>query len=545
MKRLSGLLFFSLLCMGPVWTQTTEPEEPDLILPPMILEVEDPALEEVQAAIPEAEDIDLYLQVTDLPEPEEIELSQDAFDLVVPGGIEGPGIAGGRDFFSDSTLGIGTQNHFLGDISLFMLGDEPRAMLRFHHEGRDGFWGHLSGEGYNTRRESFEGDLSFHPGSVEIDLAGSLIEDEFGFQGRVEGFSSLIHRILTGSGNIEVPVKERIAAGGSVSTVISNIVLATAAGGGAAGLPEQDTEVDIQAGFFGNLDTQYVRFGLDGEYRFLNWLETGSPVHVLSGSVRAESNFPFALDVQADAGVNWIPGVDPAFPFSLSTTAYLGGIMTVYISGGYRWDMASFGDLWNRFPLVDSRNASGDRYVQQYESGWFIDGEIRYEPSDAFSVEAACSWLYASSRFQPKDFLPGRGLFSQEWSPGTVFSARSGFSWRIGDSLTLDSGVGGILFGADFINPSFEVNASIEYAPLEGLFGFSSEVDYTIYNEALVPIAMLPQASISGFFRISEGVSLSLEAEDIVSALTSEPSYTWGGYTSPGFALVFKTNLSL
>ncbi len=543
--RFIPLIFF-ITCMGTnLRAENPEPEEPDLVLPPMILEVEDPALEVVEAVIPESGDIDLSPVSAELPEPEEIVLSTDAFDLAVPGGAGSAVTVGSGDFFSESTLGLGTQNHFIGDISLFMLGGEPRAQLRFHHEGRDGFREHASGSGYNFRKESLEGDLSFSPGNLEMDAVGSLVEEETGLQGRVDDFSSVLYRNLSADIDAETPIGERLSLGASARLAIADIVLAAGRAEEGVAVPEQDTEIDTLGEFSANLDTEYLKFGVDGAYRFLDWIGAGSPLHVLSAGIRAESAFPFALDVEADAGLRWIPGSEPVYPFSVNTRAYLGGMVTVFLSGGYRWELLSFGELRDRFPLVDSRNSAGEGILPREEAGWFVDAEIRYEPSDDFSLEAAGSWLQADSRFQPLE-LTRRGLFGQSWPGGTVFRASSSLGWQIIDSVSLDLGVGGILSGSDTSRPSFELSGRVEFAPRTAAYGISAGADYySVYDENLVPNPVLPQVFVSGFYKVSEGVSLTLDIEDIVSAFSEEPGYTWGGYERPGFALVFKTNLSL
>jgi len=542
--RFIPLILFLTCISANLRAENPEPEEPDLVLPPMVLEVEDPALEAVEAVIPESVDIDLSPVSVELPEPEEIVLAKDAFDLAVPGGAGAAGAVGGGDFFSESTLGLGTQNHFIGDISLFMLGGEPRTQLRFHHEGRDGFWGHASGSGYNFREESFEGNLSFNPGDLEVDAAGSLVEEETGLQGRVEDFSSVLYRNLSADIDAEIPICERLSLGATARLALADIVLAAGRSEEGVAVPEQDTEIDTLGEFSATLDTEYFKFGGDAAYRFLDWMGAGSPLHVLSAGIRAESAFPFALDVEADAGLRWIPGSEVVFPFSVNTTAYLGGIVRLFLSGGYRWELLSFGELRERFPLADSRNSADERILRREEAGWFVDAEIRYEPSDGFSLEAAGSWLYADSRFQPLE-LTRRGLFSQSWSGGTVLRAASSLRWNIIDSVSLDLGAGGILSGSDTASPFFELSGRVEFAPQTAAYGISAGVDYAVYDENPVPKPVLPQVFVSGFYKVSEGVSLTLDVEDIVSAFSEEPGYTWGGYERPGFALVFKTNLSL
>lgn len=527
MRRYMLIVGLLVLAVSPVRPDTTEPGEPDLVLPPMILEVEDPALEAVEAVIPEGEDITLMPGAVELPEPDDMIIPRDAFDLVIPGGPDGgsPAGMGGRDFFSESTLGIGTQNYFIGSISLFMLGGEPRARLHFHHEGRDGFGDHVSGEGFHSRRDSFDGEISYSPGILDIDAAGSLTEEEFGLQGRAADYSSVLYRNFSGSAKADYSVSDSLSLGGSLQSTLADIVLAGA-------LPDRNTEVDAAAVIYGSLQTEYLRLGLDGGYRFLDWFNTGEPAHIISAGLHGESNFPFALDISVDTEMRWVPGSVVVFPFNLTATAYLGGVVTAFLSGGYRWDRLSYEDLWGQFFLVDA--IPGEDTT---EALWYIESEVRYEPSDRFSLRAEGSWKYALSRFQP-DELSGRGLFGQLWDSGSSLHLASGLSWDILESLSLEAGLGGIILGSDASRPGLEVSASAEFVPPEGIYGLSAAFDMFSHTSR-------PKLSLGGFLKAGEGVSLIVDAEDIISAFSEEPSYTWGGYEEPGFALTFKTKLSL
>ena len=521
------------------WAQSTEPEEPDLVLPPMVLEVEDLPLEEIQAVIPESGHIDLSPVSADLPEPEEIVLFSEAFDLTIPGGPEGLGSVGvsDSDFFSESTLGIGSQNYFLGDISLFMLGGEPRASLRFHHEGRDGYGAHVSGEGFNSRTEAFEGNISFGAGDFEIDADGSFTEEESGLQGRAADYHSAVYRELSAGVYADVPVNDLLTFGGTVRGLASDLVLT-------GSVPEEETEVSAEAGLYGEIDTRFFRLGMNGGYQFLNRLVSGTPVHLVSAGIYGESTFPFALDLDAAADLRWIPGSSPVFPFHVAVDAFLGGIVSVHVKGGYAWDLLTCGDLWEVFPLVDPLDAGENSLSLRQEAGWFIDAEVRYEPDDSFGVRAGCEYLNADSRFQPTT-VSDRGLFIQSWERGTLLRLYSGLDWNISGPLGIMIEGGGIVSGSDAITPRFNMLGKVEYAPPEGMYGLAAACEYALYDENIVPYPPGLRVSLNGFFKTGESLVFSLDAEDILSAFSSEPSRLWGGYETPGFALVCKINLSL
>lgn len=520
--------------------EDTRPEEPDLVLPPMILEVEDPTLADIEAVIPEGEEIDLSLVTTDLPDPEEIVLPTDAFDIALPGdsGLSGPGSAAEkRGFFSRSVLGIGTRNHVIGDISLFMLGGQPRTRLRFHHEGMDGFGEHVAGEGFYKREDSFEGDLSYNLGPVKMGTSGSLTEEDFGLQGRAADYSNVLYRVVNGSADADMPVSERIDIGASGRVTFSGLVLA-------GDEPHRESEIDVELDLSTEAELQYLLVGFDGGYRFIDWFGATRPAHLLAGGVYAESDFPFALDVASEVGIRWIPGSSPAFPFSVSTTAYLGGVMTVFLSGGYRWNLLSYDELRNRFTLVDPGDSTGVLVTAGRESSWFVEGNLRYTPSDSIDVELGCDWTLADSRFQP-GAVSERGLFPQQWGGGNLLHGSLGIGWKAFDGFALNIHTGGILAGGDTTMPIFEAGGTLNFTDAEDVYGVNAGMVYALYDGTLVPSPPPPQVSLGGYVKIGEGVTVSLDAEDLVSAFTDTPTSLWGGYEQPGFSLVLKTNLSL
>ncbi|MBN2051198.1 MAG: hypothetical protein JW760_12170 [Spirochaetales bacterium] len=534
-----GLLLFSPF---PAAGQEIAPEEPDLILPPRIIEVEELRVEQVDAFIPPDENLDLLPLVVDFPEAPDIILPEEAFILTIPGDMVGGGasIPGSSDFFSEITLGLGTQSRFLGDITLFMLGREPRTKLRFQHDGRDGFGNHASGTGYRTRKELFEGDVAFSPGIYDIDTGGLFSEEEFGLQGLPQDYSSLLHRRINGRVRLEAPLKERWTLGGSGNLIFSDVVLAGA-------VPLRGMEIDGNVSASLSLDTRFLRLSAVTGYRFLDWVGSEPPAHLLTGDIKAESRFPFPLDLTAQGGVSWIFGESAAFPFSLTAGAYLGGFAGIFLSGGYSRELLSYGDLLGRFFLTDFLNDAGSLVRPREEAGWFVDSEIRYEPSDRWKMNLQCTWRYADSFF---DLGPvsERGLLSQSWYggvPTSLLRLSGGVSFRLLDFLLLEVDTGGRLSGAETVFPLFDFSAALEAVDPEGVFGASAGFAFSRWEGENAPPVLPPLFSMEGFFKIGEGVSLILEIEDLFAAFSSTPAYGWGGYERPGFALVLKTQLSL
>ena len=80
-KAIRLLIFLSSFSLG---AQDAEPEEPGIVLPPTLLEVEDLQVEEISAVIPE-EEIQLLPEIEiPLPQAEDILLPEERFDIPYP-----------------------------------------------------------------------------------------------------------------------------------------------------------------------------------------------------------------------------------------------------------------------------------------------------------------------------------------------------------------------------------------------------------------------------------------------------------------------------
>ena len=149
-------LGFLLLLGCALWaqTQTGEPEEPEIVLPQFVLEIEDLSIERIDAKLPPEQDL---LS----PERRVLLVDLDALvveDAGVPSAIlEAPKSAaastGDRSLSSEVQLGAGSQNNIVASIDLKTLGADPRFSLAFDHETADGLSGTQAGAGFSHREE--------------------------------------------------------------------------------------------------------------------------------------------------------------------------------------------------------------------------------------------------------------------------------------------------------------------------------------------------------------------------------------------------------
>ena len=114
-----------------LFSQSTEPEEVSLELPPLILEIADIETEQIEAFLPTEEEVSPLISII-LPEAGALRFDDNLFSMMVQDTYNAPQRE--NAFFSEGAIGVGTRNHILGDITLYKVGSQPRFNLRFYHE---------------------------------------------------------------------------------------------------------------------------------------------------------------------------------------------------------------------------------------------------------------------------------------------------------------------------------------------------------------------------------------------------------------------------
>jgi hypothetical protein len=118
------LLLMTLVSLG-LWSQE---EDPELVLPEMILEVTTAGVEDVQALLPEEEDLPLPELALPLPEVEALDvrsIEMEGFTLEYRPGQEEFGAAVQSDLFLNARLGLGSPNALEAFFQVRKLGNHP------------------------------------------------------------------------------------------------------------------------------------------------------------------------------------------------------------------------------------------------------------------------------------------------------------------------------------------------------------------------------------------------------------------------------------
>ncbi len=337
-----------VLLMSPLVPaqQDVEPDEPEIVLPPMLLEVEDLSVERVEAAIPEGDELPAPTIDLPMPEPEELEIPDEAFDLPLPSQDEGMfDIARtDREIFSEGVVGLGSMHHVLGSLSLYKLGDEPRFRLQFLHEGLNGFaedYGFNDpGTGYHRIENLLSGSLELRFGTLSLDTTAAYQELTDGLQEQSEQYDAITHQFSSSS------VSAELRASDSLSLTADTDVRYTGTVGSfrdPGDVPLDDSEIVLSPTLGAHLSFPYVNVGIEGRYGYRNVIDNEDLLlHRAGGMLSTEISFPFPLYLDGSVGIAWTSEGPLRIPFSAGLSTTLGEMFTVSVQGGYEVEQLNF-----------------------------------------------------------------------------------------------------------------------------------------------------------------------------------------------------------
>lgn len=548
MKRLSWVMLVALLTAGGLYAQQqAAPSEPQIVLPPVLLKVQDVTQEKIDTPLPQEQAPSLPQINIALPTAQNINLGNASFEVPVPTqGPSGAPIAAAEKpasaFFSDGLIGAGSMNHILGDITLYKLGSDPRFNLEFSHEGFDGYLDPTSsrafqpaGAGFFNRKDALVGSLTYATKNLfKFNTHDFYRETENGLQGNATTYSSVTHRFISGSADGEYTGTSPFSFGGAVDATSGDMSLAGPTPASALNARVLAVNPSVNVGvslpkISGHLSGFYDLSQMNGQSAFQR--------QSVGGKLSLNVQLPLNLTFDGSVGTQWNNTIGWAVPFSLELDGAYKDILTYRLYGGYRVVRQSYFDLWQKYPFLN-QSVSLIPSLEWYggvSTSWYLGPHFRLRSGVDFSSSNAA--------ILPTSPAVGNGLFDFVQGQATTLGPSLSFSWEPKGPFSLNLGwLGNFLQPAPFVPVStFTLDAELNSA--DGRYGgaLSGSMDLT----SLVPLAAeMPNLSLSGYFRISSGVSLHLNMSDLLSPLSSGRK-TWNYYYEPGFHVTVTTQISL
>ncbi len=523
---------------APVTNPAVAPGEPEIVMPQVILQVQDLSVENVQAQLPPEED--LLPPVRTIPALSEGELAVGEPTIpAAPVESEGPARpANDRLLSSEVQLGAGSLNMISGSVALKTLGPDPRFSLQFHHETLDGFGGHSPGSGFSLRNDSLDGGLKFRLGGVDNDLGGSFREDETGLQGQSQGpvsYSSALTRAISGTVSFTGAPLDWLTLKAMAGGGIDSLTLEGAA-------PQSSSGLRLEPSLSAHAKFGAVGFGLESSYWYRDDSYLASPenqMHRVKVAAVFSLDLPATLILQASAAWFWNSAGLSLFPFFLSITGTPLDFLTISMEGGYKVVPYDMHDILSSNALALPQPLADDR-------GWYANSSAQLSITRDLAATIKVSFMASGEMPMGSTALdPATGLFAVTQSAGVQLSTDAGLRWGITQAFSLSAGWSHEFIDRPFFTPIDAITAGLLALDPSGRFGGGFTVSAGPIADGTVQ--PWPIAHLSGFWKITEAVKLQVDGDDLFGPLLGGPRWNIARntYITPGFRLSTSLSVSL
>ncbi|MBN1649479.1 MAG: hypothetical protein JW874_15680 [Spirochaetales bacterium] len=530
MKRIVTTAVLAFTVFAGLFAQSTEPETPEIILPEVILELESLPGEESETLVPEETKLYEPELEAELPDPQELEISDDLVDIPLMD-MDTATAANANSFYAEGIIGLGLVNHFIGDLTLYKLGLAPRFRIHILHETLDGFQGNEAGTGFFKRTDLLDIQLSHKTEKFKAETSINYLEKETGLQEQ-GNFYSRIQRFYDASTDFEFSMagKLKFLTGADIGYLSMDLTGATS---------------DIVQEFTA---LPNIAMELRGENSFLKadllfrhhqyFDNADDPLDdTLKFKLGGGWEFKNGLSLSADAGVSWVLEDDIFFPFTVNIKGNFGNSGSFKISGGFTDLIPRWLDLYKLNPYLYESGLAGR------EMNWFAKADTTFKLSAKLQAKIQVDFSSISNKNIPDydDFDAVTGLYGLTTVDGMFLTAGVEAEYKYNKIFTFTLGwKSQILEDKDPFFPEHSLTfSSTISAPKENI-GMSAKLLWWINEEV-----DFPELALSAFYKITDGMRLVVEGQDVLAPLFEDGRILYGDYIEPGVILTIKTQISL
>jgi hypothetical protein len=513
--------------------QELAPDEADIVLPPMVLELEDLHTEQIIADIPElTARLEPEISVP-LPEPPGLDVP---VEMITPGTEgEAPADSGefvqGGSFFSKGTIGIGSMNQMFGEITLYKLGLEPHFSLHFLHDRLDGFGLRTPGTEYYRQVDRVDGDFSWVGERMEVDAAAEFADRAEGLQD-FGAFSEVRRRFLGADASYTYTGFELFDLGAALEVGWFHETIAGPA-------PLNTDEFFLNPRIGAGVALGPVLLSLDVGYEFRRNFTASEPLHGIRADWRVSAELGGIAELIGTVGIDWntAPGTFIGIPFSLEANIDVTENLLVRGFGGYAVDNLRYYGI-----------GEDQRYIQMNGSApyprsleWYGGGGVSWDITSVITLNGEAEFTRHINTYEPAAVPDGStGLYPLSAETYSALDIRAGLMLIPVEILTLEFTWDGSVLGVPRYEPAHELAFDLLLDSADGRWGGSLGAVFPLTTVFDVPIL-----GASGYFSPTTGVEFSLEFLDVLSPLVDGGRIETGRFEAPGFHLIFKTSISL
>ncbi len=526
MKHIRTIVLLILIA-GGAWGQQSGPSAPqdtEIIVPELLLEIQELEVQQVSAVLPDEGELALGRMSILLPGAGELFIDEGAFTVPAPG-VTRPTDA--PSVFSSGRLGAGTANHIVGELSLFRLGASPRFRLRFAHEGIDGYQFREAGTGYFASNNVIDGWFSGGTDRFATEVEAAFSEEVHGLQGASE-FYSVGLRSTEATTTFRFTPEPAIRLTGSLDAGAATRIQSMSG----SGQVPREQEFTIGPHAEARFTIRAVDLVVSSSY-FLRFLRAGEiPVYqdvdLLAG---VDVEFSSALSASARAGVQWEPGADLRYPWSLGVEMLLGEALETRLSGGYRVERLTLAGIWSEVPQADAGTFDGGGLTS--DGQWYAGVGTRWSGPTGLALSTGVDFVVHDSVVDLLPFDPDTSRFQYEQRSMLSLIANSRVSWRPGSRVLAEAGWTGRFIDTTTGTPTGSVDGAIRLGDASGRLTAGADVRTDFF-----PQATMPRLGLSGSFAPSDELEFSLEFTDVLAPLLEAGRPTLGGIVGPDYPFI-------
>ena len=580
-SRIVGGALAWLMFVGAPLTQVSsqqdvdEVDDGDIVLPTVILELDEPASGGLEVALPidiqvlaperwpplpEAGDLDIDLRSAVAAPDIDLVISEDdapEHTLVAETFVSiGTTFSGGEE----SSPGLPLA-HFSSGLSLIGTGPSSDFSLSFEHSLRDGIRGQISpGEGAKLQRYELDGSVGLNVGDGELSAEANVVNAEHGFQAKDEGVPASERRDSAESQIVAAGASLRVPLAGQVA-----LIPALEARADATTLTGKEpvTHSELWASPELALEWNTSLVDLLFSARYLLRRYTGPDQYPASadterlrhtGNAGVTGRIDLGAQVGLELALGWSYRSDHAdddefgghrFVPQATISGTPASWFTFRLSGGFEVRELGLASVTHRYPYVEPGYVEDDDGWFAYVRAQFGLGEIT--GLSEFTVAASARLQGLSAPIVPERVHNMRNLYKfKQPRDKQLLSIVPGLGLGLGfgDTLHVRAQVSGEV-GQEYLQEvnfpvrlrsEFEIEARTSSGGLGIRLGAAMD-----YIEELG--GQLPEVQIEGLWQ--QGAATVTATLSDVLELFGGPRKDWEPYLRPGFGAAVKVHLAL
>ncbi len=526
MKR--AALLFALVALSTGAETLPEPTGPgDLVLPPIVLEVEDLAAVRVEARLPPEEELVPPERRFPLPEPGSLPIGEPSLPSASTSATGAAAAGTSPAIETRAEIGVGVLRDVTAAVTLATKSD-PGLEVSFRHDSLDGFGGHPPGSGFDLRDDRLSAAVALAPWGTDLAIEGTWREHSRGLQGLGGVYEALTVRSVAAGASIGGDPLPWLSLVGGLDVASDEMVLAGPA-------PSRISETGVAPSVSATATLGAWTLGLAARYDFHAGTLIADPFedgHRFRAdlSVAVEAAPGWLLD--AAVGWHWTGEGMSAAPFHLGLTGTPLPFLTFALRGGYQAVAIDLGDvLAANVLLLPAATVDSE--------GWFGSVDLILGVGNAISATAGLSYARESSMLDAVGTAdPGTGLYPVIQRATDGLTLTGGLRWSIAAWLTLSASLVANLPDRPWYEPAGTLNVELAAIESSGRMGAT----LSAAGEAGSAGVPLPRVDFGGFLRVSPAVRLRLDASDLFGPL-AVPRVELGAFERPGLRVVGTVQL--